>query len=132
MLQHVGIEVAPAEIERTTELFELLGFELVEPPETLREFTWLEREGTQVHLMPTESPAVPSRGHTAVVVADFERTFAALEQHGFRVERRREHWGAARAFAYTPDGHRVELTAHPPPRTIEQHGADAETAGNRP
>ena len=32
MLHHVGIEVAPAEIERTVELLQLLGFELVEPP----------------------------------------------------------------------------------------------------
>ncbi len=35
MLHHVGIEVAPADVERTVELCELLGFELVEPPETL-------------------------------------------------------------------------------------------------
>ncbi len=114
MLHHVGIEVTPAAIERTVELFQLLGFELVEPPETLREFTWLERNGTQVHLMPNESPTVPSPGHTAVVVADFKRTFAALAQHDFKVERRREHWGAARALTYTPDGHRVELMAATP------------------
>jgi catechol 2,3-dioxygenase-like lactoylglutathione lyase family enzyme len=114
MLHHVGIEVTPAAIERTVELFQLLGFELVEPPETLREFTWLEREGTQVHLMPSESPTVPSPGHTAVVAPDFERIFAALAEHGFEVERRREHWGAARALAFTPDGHRVELMARPP------------------
>ena len=123
MLHHVGIEVAPVEIGRTAELFELLGFELVEPPETLREFTWLEREGTQVHLMPTESPTVPARGHTALVVADFERTFATLEEHGFEVERRREHWGAPRAFAFTPDGHRVELMAHPPAPRAESASA---------
>ena len=116
MLHHVGIEVTPARIERTVELWQLLGFELVEPPETLREFTWLERGGTQIHLMPTEPPAVPRRGHAAVVVADFERAYATLEQHGFAAERRGEHWGASRAFTYTPDGHRVELMAAPPPR----------------
>jgi catechol 2,3-dioxygenase-like lactoylglutathione lyase family enzyme len=114
MLHHVGIEVTPTEIERTAELFQLLGFDLVEPPETLREFTWLERGGTQVHLMPSESPTVPPRGHTAVVIADFERIFAALEEHGFEVERRREHWGAPRALTFTPDGHRVELMAATP------------------
>ena len=43
--------------------------------------------------MPTESPTVPTRGHTAIVVADFDRTFAALAKHGFEAERRREHWG---------------------------------------
>jgi catechol 2,3-dioxygenase-like lactoylglutathione lyase family enzyme len=124
MLHHVGIEVSPAEIERTVELWQLLGFELVEPPAPLSEFTWLEREGTQVHLMPTESPTVPPRGHTAIVVPDFERTFAALAEHGFDIERRREHWGAPRARAITPDGHRIELMAHPP-------SADDETAPNR-
>jgi catechol 2,3-dioxygenase-like lactoylglutathione lyase family enzyme len=114
MLHHVGIEVAPAEIERAIELWQLLGFSLVEPPETLGEFTWLEREGTQVHLMPTDSPTVPPRGHTAIVVADFERTSAALREHGFEVERRREHWGVPRAVVIAPAGHRVELMAAPP------------------
>lgn len=114
MLHHVGIEVRTAAIERTAELFRLLGFELVEPPETLSEFTWLERAGTQVHLMPTEAPTVPSPGHTAVVASDFERTLTALAEHGFAVERRREHWGAPRALTFTPDGHRIELMAHPP------------------
>jgi len=116
MLHHVGIEVAPAEIERTVELWQLLGFELVEPPASLSEFTWLEREGTQIHLMPTESPTVPPRGHTAVVVADFERVFATLSERGFEVERRREHWGAPRAVVIGPAGHRIELMDHPPQR----------------
>jgi catechol 2,3-dioxygenase-like lactoylglutathione lyase family enzyme len=114
MLHHVGIEVAPADIERTVELWQLLGFELVEAPASLSEFTWLERNGTQVHLMPTESPTVPPRGHTAVVVADFEDTFAALTKHGFEVECRREHWGAPRAAAISPGGHRIELMAAAP------------------
>ena len=116
MLHHVGIEVAPADIERSVELWQLLGFEPVEPPASLSEFTWLERAGTQVHLMPTESPTVPSRGHTAVVVADFEGTLAALAEHGFEAENRREHWGAPRAVAIAPAGHRIELMAHPPHR----------------
>jgi catechol 2,3-dioxygenase-like lactoylglutathione lyase family enzyme len=114
MLHHVGIEVSPTDIERMAELFELLGFELVQPPESLREFTWLERDGTQVHLMPTESPTVPPRGHTAVVVADFESSFAALRERGFEVERRREHWGAPRALVLGPGSHRIELMAAPP------------------
>jgi catechol 2,3-dioxygenase-like lactoylglutathione lyase family enzyme len=122
MLHHVGIEVTPGAIRRTVELFELLGFEQVEPSETLREFTWLEREGTQVHLMPSESPAVPSPGHTAVVAPDFEVTIAKLREHGFELEARREHWGAARALTFTPDGHRVELMAHPPLRIEQQLG----------
>jgi catechol 2,3-dioxygenase-like lactoylglutathione lyase family enzyme len=114
MLHHVGIEVAPAGLERSVELWQALGFSLVEPPESLSEFTWLERDGTQVHLMPTDSPAVPPRGHTAVVVADFEAAFARLRERGFEVERRREHWGAPRALVIAPGGHRVELMAAPP------------------
>lgn len=114
MLHHVGIEVAPPDIARTIELWEALGFEQVEPPETLAEFTWLERDGTQIHLMPTESPTVPGRGHTAIVARDFNRDVAALHELGFEVERRREHWGAPRALAIAPGGHRVELMAKPP------------------
>ncbi len=116
MLHHVGIEVAPVDIERSVELWQLLGFELVEPPASLSEFTWLEREGTQIHLMPTESPTVPPRGHTAVVVADFEGTLAALAEHAFEVENRREHWGSPRAVVIAPPAHRIELMAHPPHR----------------
>ena len=114
MLHHVGIEVVPTEIERAAELFVLLGFERVEPPPTLAEFTWLEREGTQVHLMPERRPTVPTRGHLAVVAPDFEATVARLREHGFEVEHRGEHWGAPRAHAIAPGGHRVELMAAPP------------------
>jgi len=114
MLHHVGIEVAPADLERSVELWQALGFTRVEPPATLAEFIWLEREGTQIHLMPTDSPVVPPRGHVAVVAPDFERTLAALHERGFEVERRREHWGAPRAVVLAPGGHRVELMASRP------------------
>jgi catechol 2,3-dioxygenase-like lactoylglutathione lyase family enzyme len=115
VLHHVGIEVAPGEVERAVELFELLGFERVEPPPSLAEgFTWVEREGTQVHLMHEERPAVPPRGHLAVVAPDFEAAVGRLREHGFEVERHREHWGEPRAVAIGPGGHRVELMAAPP------------------
>lgn len=114
MLHHVGIEVAPADIERSIEFWRLLGFEQVEPPSSLGEYTWLEREGTQIHLMPTDSPIVPSRGHTAIVARDFDHDVAALRALGFEVEPRREHWGAPRALAIAPGGHRVELMAATP------------------
>lgn len=114
MLHHVGIEVAPADIEAAAGFFELLGFTQVEPPETLREFTWLERDGTQVHLMPEEEPTVPSPGHLAVVVDDFDGTVARVREAGFEVEPKREHWGVPRALAIAPGGHRVELMAAPP------------------
>lgn len=114
MLHHVGIEVAPADVERSVELWQTLGFALVEPPASLAEFTWLERDGTQVHLMPTDDPIVPARGHVAVVVENFEAIVADLRERGFEVERRREHWGVPRVVAIAPGGHRVELMAAPP------------------
>jgi len=114
VIHHVGIEVGPEEVGRAVELFELLGFERVQPPPTLSEFTWLERGGTQVHLMPDPDPVAPPRGHLAVVVPEFEATLEALREAGFEVEPAREHWGAARARVLAPAGHRVELMAAPP------------------
>ncbi|HXS35041.1 MAG TPA: VOC family protein [Solirubrobacterales bacterium] len=114
MLHHVGIETAPADLERAVELWQALGFVRVEPPLTLAEFIWLERDGTQVHLMPTDSPTVPPRGHTAVVVPDFEGALTELRERGFEVERRHEHWGAPRAIVIAPAGYRVEVMAARP------------------
>jgi catechol 2,3-dioxygenase-like lactoylglutathione lyase family enzyme len=115
VLHHVGIEVAPNDVQAAVGFFELIGFERVEPPPTLSEFTWLEREGTQIHLMPTDDPTVPSPGHLAVVAPDLDATVARLREHGFAVEPKREHWGQPRALAIAPGGHRVELMAAPPP-----------------
>lgn len=115
MLQHVGIEIRPAEIEQAVEFWQLLGFVLVEPPAALAaDFTWLERDGTQIHLMHTESPTVPPHGHVAVVAPAFERTIAGLRERGFEVRAGREHWGATRAHTVAPGGHHVELMAAPP------------------
>ncbi|MFN8215367.1 MAG: hypothetical protein U0R71_02120 [Solirubrobacterales bacterium] len=115
MLHHVGIEVAPADVERTVELFEALGFARLPPPPSLGDaFTWLERDGTQVHLMHEARPAVPPRAHLAVLAAEFEATLARLRAAGFEPEARRAHWGAPRALVTAPGGHRVELIAAPP------------------
>ena len=114
MLHHVGIEIAPADLERSVEFWRALGFAQVEPPESLAEFVWLERNGTQIHLMPTDSPTVPPRGHVAVVAPDFERAVADLRERNFEIERRREHWGVPRALAIAPGGQRVEVIAAPP------------------
>lgn len=116
MLQHVTLEVAPTDIARSIEFWALLGFRQVEPPSALaKTFTWLEREGTQIHLERNESPTVPPHGHAAVVVSDFERTAERLRERGFDVTPGREHWGASRAKAVAPGGHQVELMAAPPP-----------------
>jgi catechol 2,3-dioxygenase-like lactoylglutathione lyase family enzyme len=119
MLQHVGIEVAPGDLERSVELWGLLGFKRVEPPASLADgFTWLEKDGVQIHLMHTDSPTVPTRGHIAVAVPDFEMTVERLRERGFEVEARREHWGAPRMLVLAPGGHRVELMAAPPPSRV--------------
>lgn len=110
----MGIEVAAADIEAAAGFFELVGFERVEPPPTLSEYTWLERDGTQIHLMPEEGPTVPSPGHLALVAPDFDATVTRLREAGFNVEPKREHWGQPRALAIAPGGHRVELMAAPP------------------
>lgn len=115
VLQHVTLEVAPGDVERSVGFWELLGFRRVEAPPALAEtFVWVEREGTQIHLERNDSPTVPLRGHTAVVVADFERTVERLREAGFEVTPGREHWGAPRAKAIAPGDHTVELMAAPP------------------
>jgi catechol 2,3-dioxygenase-like lactoylglutathione lyase family enzyme len=121
VLQHVTLEVAPEDIERSLEFWTLLGFEQVEPPPALAHtFAWVERKGTQIHLERNEAPTVPPHGHAAVVVTDFEQTVARLREAGFEVTPGREHWGAPRAKATAPGDHKVEFMALPPtPRSTE-------------
>jgi hypothetical protein len=49
----------------------------------------------------------PERTWNAEVVA-------ALRAAGHEIADRRRHWGAPRAFASAPGGHRVEVMAFPP------------------
>lgn len=115
MLHHVSLEIPPGSAEATADFFELLGFERVDSPEALGgAVSWLERAGTQIHLISTEGASVPALGHAAVVAPDFEEAIARLEAAGHEVERARELWGKPRAFAISPTGHRVELMAAPP------------------
>ncbi len=98
------------------DFWRLLGFKTVDPPEPLGGYvTWVERKATQIHLIHIEAATVPVLGHTAVVVEDFEATLASLAAAGHEVEQTRDLWGARRAFAIGPGGHRVELMAAPPP-----------------
>src|SRR5437763_9898918 len=117
MLQHVTIELTAEQVEPCVRFYALLGFAQVEPPESLAgRATWVERDGTQVHLMPVDDPVVPPSGHHAVLLSDYDATLAALRDAGFDPERRQEHWGAARSFVRNPAGHRVELMAGSPAR----------------
>jgi hypothetical protein len=116
VLHHASLEVPPEEVENAVAFWRLLGFETVEAPPELRDYvSWLERGATQIHLIHVEGASGPPVGHAAVVVEDFETTFAALEAAGHEPERHRELWGEPRAFAKMPGGHRVELMAAPPP-----------------
>jgi len=119
MLHHVTLEVVPADLGRAAEFWATLGFAQVDPPADLAsEYTWFDREGTQIHLRHTDSPADPGPGHAAVVVPDFEQTLERLEESGFEVTPKRERWGSARGEAIAPGGHRVELMAAPPPSSL--------------
>jgi hypothetical protein len=116
MLQHVSIEVPPEEEERMLEFWRLVGFEEVDSPEALGgAIRWVEREGTQIHLIFTEGHTAPALGHPAVVVPDHAEAKQRLRDADFDVEDTRELWGADRAFAIAPGGHRVELMSFPPP-----------------
>jgi catechol 2,3-dioxygenase-like lactoylglutathione lyase family enzyme len=116
VLQHVSIEVPPGEVERAVEFWSLLGFEEVSSPEPLGgSVTWVERSGTQVHLIHTEGATVPQLGHAAVVVDDFQETLERVAAAGHEVQESQRLWGARRAFAIAPGGHRVELMESPPP-----------------
>lgn len=117
MLQHVSLEVPATEEEATLRFWELVGFERVEAPDPLKEYVrWVERNGTQIHLILTdpEAATVPQIGHCAVVAEDFDATVGRLRDAGFEVNDGRELWGARRAFAMAPGGHRVELMERPP------------------
>jgi catechol 2,3-dioxygenase-like lactoylglutathione lyase family enzyme len=103
-------------VEPCVAFYELLGFERVNPPPSLRDrAAWVERDGTQVHLMLVDQPATLPNGHAAVVVDDYDATLAALRAAGHPVEPRAEHWGAPRAFVTDPSGHVVEVMSAPPP-----------------
>lgn len=116
MLQHVSLEVHPDDVEATLSFWELLGFERVDSPEALGGYvSWVERNGTQIHLIHTPEASVPLLGHAAVVVDDFDATLDALGAAGHEASETRQLWGARRAFAVGPGGHRVELMESPPP-----------------
>ena len=115
MLQHVALEVPPEHVEACATFWELVGFARVDPPESLGDrAVWVQRDGTQIHLLQSEDAVAPPQGHPAVVVDDYDAALERLREHGYDPEPRSEHWGAPRAFVRDPAGHRVELMAAPP------------------
>jgi catechol 2,3-dioxygenase-like lactoylglutathione lyase family enzyme len=115
VIHHVALEIRRADAGESERFWALLGFARVEPPASLGDrATWVERAGTQVHLMYADDPVVPRQGHVAVVAPDYDDALARLREAGFEPEPRREHWGAPRSFVRCPAGHRVEVMARPP------------------
>jgi catechol 2,3-dioxygenase-like lactoylglutathione lyase family enzyme len=118
LLHHVSLEVPASEADASVEFWGLVGFEAVAVPAELGDYVrWVERAGTQIHLILTdaEHATVPALGHVAVVVDEFDETTRRVAAAGYEVEEHRQLWGARRAFATGPAGHRVELMASPPP-----------------
>jgi len=117
MLQHVSLETRAADVEAELAFWTLLGFAPVPAPEGVRSGTeWVERGGTQIHLLVTEDPVAAPEGHAAIVAEGYEGALARLRDAGFVPERRPELWGAPRAFVRSPGGHRIEVMSAPPPR----------------
>ena len=123
MIQHVTREILPSELDRATTFYALLGFEPVPVPAGIAgRAMWLERSGTQIHLMFVDEHAAAQRrssGHVGVVVEDYPGTLRRLEAAGHEVEPRREHWGSPRCYVRDPAGYLVELIAWPPPHPGE-------------
>jgi catechol 2,3-dioxygenase-like lactoylglutathione lyase family enzyme len=114
-IHHVALETRRSDVDAERRFWALLGFEEVDPPPTLRErATWVQREGTQIHLLYADDPFIPPQGHTAVVAPDYAEATARLRSAGIEIEERAPHWGAPRCVVLSPGGHRVEVMAAPP------------------
>jgi catechol 2,3-dioxygenase-like lactoylglutathione lyase family enzyme len=117
MIQHVTRHVPPARLDDCVDFYALLAFERVSVPPTIEGgVRWVERRGTQVHLMPVDD-ARPAPGHVATVVDAYDETIVRLRAAGHEVRPAREHWGAPRAFVSDPAGNLVEIMAWPPGRS---------------
>ena len=63
MIQHVALEVPPDAVEECVAFWALLGFQKAsKPPRLQTSSTWVARDGTQIHLLPTDAPSVASKG----------------------------------------------------------------------
>jgi catechol 2,3-dioxygenase-like lactoylglutathione lyase family enzyme len=115
MLQHVALEVGRDDVDACVELWALLGFERMDPPPLLADrFVWLQREGTQIHLMPLDDPLPTRRGHAAVVPGDYDATIRALHDAGYETDEGENAWNAPRVFIRDPAGNRIEVMSAPP------------------
>ena len=117
MLQHVTLEVTPAQVRDCVAFWELLGFTEMEPPPLLRDrFTWVEREGTQIHLVPVDDPIAAREGHVAVSPTTTRPRSRGSPSTGFAVREGSNAWNAARVVRHRPGGppHRGHVEAAAP------------------
>jgi catechol 2,3-dioxygenase-like lactoylglutathione lyase family enzyme len=115
MLQHASLEVRPDQVEACVGFWRLLGFERMTPPPMLRNrFTWVERAGTHIHLIPVDEPIAAREGHVAVLAEDYEGALEALREAGFDPEPGSNAWDAERSFVRDPAGHLVEVMSAVP------------------
>ncbi|MEA2254693.1 MAG: hypothetical protein QOG35_738 [Solirubrobacteraceae bacterium] len=115
MIHHVTLETRREDVEDAVAFWALLGFERVEAPGRLAALaTWVQRDGTQVHLLYADDPVVAPVGHVAVVPEAYDEAVRRLEDAGFACEPSTRDWGSPRCFALSPGGHRVEVMAFPP------------------
>jgi catechol 2,3-dioxygenase-like lactoylglutathione lyase family enzyme len=115
MLQHVSLEVRGDQVEACVRFWELLGFRSMQaPPRLGGRFTWVERNGTQIHLIPTDDPVSAREGHAAVLAEDYEATIDALVEAGFEPRPGSNAWDAPRSFVRDPAGHLIEVMSAVP------------------
>ena len=116
-IQHVTFEVTPAQAPSHVAFWALLGYELIETPEPLRDrAVWMRRAGSHVHLLLDEHPVVPPRAHAAFVVEDWDATLEGLHAAGYESRPAMRLWDAERVYPRAPGGHRVEIMSAPPPQ----------------
>ena len=114
-LQHVALEIAPADAPGAVAFWDLLGFtEVMAPAGLAGRVTWLAADDLQIHLLHTEDPVVAPSGHVAVVCPDYDEVQAALGAAGFPVRDHTPYWDAPRCMTRAPGGHLVEVMAAPP------------------
>jgi catechol 2,3-dioxygenase-like lactoylglutathione lyase family enzyme len=115
MLQHVSLEVRPDLIDACLAFWGRLGFEQMQPPPLLRDrFVWVQREGTQIHFIPSDDPNTTVLGHVAVIVEDYEPALEGLRRDGFEIREGENAWDAPRWFVRDPAGNLVEIMSAPP------------------
>jgi catechol 2,3-dioxygenase-like lactoylglutathione lyase family enzyme len=110
-LQHVNVVVPPGRTEDVVAFYvEVFGLERVAKPAALRpEGAWLSVDGyAQVHLSERDGP-VHEDSHFALVVDDFDRVRASIDERGAPWTDQEDVFGGRRGFTRDPAGNRVEV-----------------------